>query len=286
MVKKLILGTANFGMEYGIAFGKKVQKEEAFRILESCAQAGIWGIDTASAYGDAENVLGEFFGKRGKVFKVITKLPNGEYVSREKVVERIKESLTRLRLGRIDFLLLHSFKTFRNNPEKVVEGLRLAKEEGLIEKYGISVYHPEEVEEFYSFCKEPMGVEFPLNVFDRRFLPFLKHWKALGMTLFARSVFLQGLFFLERFEGSFKKVEGKIKGLRLMAQSLGIDFPCLLLSFVAGFEELEGFIVGVDSVEQLKKNIECLKNPIKLELEDFQVDDEDIILPYRWHTTA
>ncbi|ADO45913.1 aldo/keto reductase [Hydrogenobacter thermophilus TK-6] len=282
MIEKFVLGTANFGMKYGIAFKGRVEHGEAMRILERSQEAGIWGVDTAMVYGSAEEVLGEFFERKGKTFRIINKLPHKNYTSEAQIYSTVKESLKKLKVDHIDFLLLHSYKTFKSHPKLVIDALRNLKNEGIIKHYGISVYHPQEFIDFYTFCGESVAVEFPLNAFDRRFTKYLREWKSEGFILFARSVFLQGLFFLKRFEGNFKKVESKVKALKKLAEGLGMDLPCLLLSFVASFEELDGIVVGVDGLSQLEMNIRCLRELTKLNLEGFEVDDEDIILPYMW----
>jgi aryl-alcohol dehydrogenase-like predicted oxidoreductase len=282
LVEKFVLGTANFGMEYGISF-KKVDIKEALKILERSVEEGVWGVDTAVAYGHAEDILGEFFSVKGKVLRVIDKLPHRDYAGKKEVEREVKNMLKRLNLSFLDCLLLHSFRTFELMPH-IVDVLKGLKEEGFIKHYGISVYHTWEVESFYHLCKEPIVVEFPLNVFDRRFTKHIKNWKSMGFMLFARSVFLQGLFFLENFEGHLKKAEEKVKALRDLAKKLDVELSCLLLSFVAHFEDLDGFIVGVDGLTQFEMNLRCLKNPVKLkqDMDSFEIQDEDLILPYRW----
>lgn len=286
MINKLILGTANFGMEYGISCGRKLSKEEVFKIINRALSEGIWGLDTAIAYGDAHKVLGEYIKREHRSFRIITKLPSEDYKTYQDVHSRVLQSLEHLELKQVNVLMLHSFQTLLKYKELIISSLKSLKEEGIIESYGISVYHPEEVFEFYKACKEPFAVEFPLNVFDRRFVPYLQDWKKEGFVLFARSVFLQGLFFLpeDRLKGVFEKVKDKILSIRELSKRLNLDIACLCLNFVASFRELDGFIVGVDSVEQLVHNINCLRNSVYLEtqLEELEVKDERIILPYMW----
>ncbi|MCS7308338.1 MAG: aldo/keto reductase [Aquificaceae bacterium] len=286
MVEKFILGTANFGMEYGIACGGKLSKEEAFQILDRALSEGIWGVDTAIAYGEAHSVLGEYIKQKGKTFRIITKLPAEDYKTHRDIYSKVVQSLELLGLEKVNVLMLHSFQTFVKYKEFVISSLKSLKEEGIIENYGISVYHPEEVFEFYKACEEPFAVEFPLNVFDRRFVPYLQSWKSEGLMLFARSVFLQGLFFLpeDRLKGVFEKVKDKILSLRELSQRLGVDLACLCLNLVASIKELDGFVVGVDSKEHLVTNLNCLRINIHLEdeLKEFEIEDKDIILPYRW----
>lgn len=285
LFKKFILGTANFGMDYGIAFGEKVSEEEVRLILELAEKFDIFGVDTASAYGDAEVVLGKYLRKNSKL-KVISKLRKGEYKSIDDVMREIEKSLQALKVFRIEYYLVHSFENFLQNPEILSKALIKATKEGLISNFGISVYYPYEVKEFIKHFEEPITVEFPLNVFDQRFVTYLAQWKKAGFTLFARSIFLQGLFFLsdEVILKNFSTISESIFELRRVAKKARLDLYCLLLYFVAGFKELDGFIVGVDSLEQFRQNLKCLENfyDVRELLKNYQVDDEDIIIPSRW----
>lgn len=286
LLKKLLLGTANFGMDYGISFGKRVPKDEVFRMLDLAKEKGILGIDTAPAYGEAEEVIGEYLQKRGKSFSVITKLPKRSYKDTLEVKNTFLKSLENLKVDSVDYLLIHSFETYIEYKEKILQAFEFLREEKLIRAYGLSVYHPQEVMEFLKDVKGDFAVEFPLNVFDRRFMPYLREWKALNITLFARSVFLQGLFFLpeDKLNGRFERVKDKILRLRLLAEESKLSLACLCLGFVASFEEIDGLVVGMDSHKQLEEITSCLEafEKPKFNLEDLEVRDEDIILPYRW----
>ena len=75
-IEKLILGTVQFGLPYGINNQTgQLSKESVFKILNLAYENGITLLDTAGAYGQAEKILGEYFSLyKAKSFKVITKL--------------------------------------------------------------------------------------------------------------------------------------------------------------------------------------------------------------------
>ena len=57
--QKLALGTAQFGLNYGIANRKgQISLREAEQILDAAWEAGVNTLDTAIGYGDAESKLG------------------------------------------------------------------------------------------------------------------------------------------------------------------------------------------------------------------------------------
>jgi len=99
MIRKLILGTANFGLRYGIANDRKLSPDEVFAILECARELGVQGIDTARSYGDAEKTVGQFFAGRGKVFSVIGKLPDKEYVNSLEIEDEVSGSLKALNIS-------------------------------------------------------------------------------------------------------------------------------------------------------------------------------------------
>ena len=55
---KLALGTVQFGMDYGINSGIKVEQNEVLKIVNLARKSGIKLIDTAQLYGSSEKVLG------------------------------------------------------------------------------------------------------------------------------------------------------------------------------------------------------------------------------------
>lgn len=293
MKEKLIIGTANFGLEYGIANKKKLNRGDVFNILEYAHNQGMHGIDTAKAYGDAEKVIGEFFEKYGKVFNVITKLPKKEYKSITDVEDEIFESLKNMSIGYIDFVLLHSYETYKLYGKMIISVLQSLCRDKVIGRYGVSVYHPKEAETIARETDDVMAVEFPLNLFDQRFLKdnLMQRLKARGHFLFARSVFLQGLFFLDegKLNGNFAKVKDKIRKIRDVSKEYDIETECIALLFAAEKLWVDGVIIGIDSKNQLMSNAGCFSeenlNKYKL-IEPFfsglAVYDEEIILPYRW----
>ena len=59
-IMELCIGTAQFGLSYGVANRyKKVSKQVSLRILKLALENGISYIDTASTYGDAEEVISQ-----------------------------------------------------------------------------------------------------------------------------------------------------------------------------------------------------------------------------------
>lgn len=293
MTKKLIIGSANFGLEYGIANNKKLAPKNVSEILEYAKRAGVMGIDTAKGYGNAEEVVGGYLKvQRKKYFKIITKIPHKEYKEVQSVKDEVQDSLRKLNVECIDFLLLHSFKTYLEYKGILITAFKELIEEGVICHWGISVYHTEEVKRAIADGHGNFAIEFPINIFDRRFLKgnFLKELKEKKCFLFARSIFLQGLFFIDpkALKDDFESIRTRLAKIYALSRCFKIPLSDILLLFIASNPYIDGMIIGVDSKEQLKKNVGFQKyfkkyKMMKNLLDDLEVNDEKILLPYLWH---
>ena len=72
---KIGLGTAQFGLDYGITnLVGQTSSIECHKILDNALKNGCTYLDTSPAYGNAENVLGSY--SKLKHFEVITKTRN------------------------------------------------------------------------------------------------------------------------------------------------------------------------------------------------------------------
>ncbi|TAK05485.1 MAG: aldo/keto reductase [Candidatus Manganitrophaceae bacterium] len=290
---KWILGSANFGLSYGIANGKKLSRAQVFDILQTAQSQRVWGIDTAQAYGDAETVIGEYFKEQSKRFRIITKLSSKVYQDSKEVEKEITDSLRAMNIDSIDVLLLHSYETYRQSGKVILPVLQALWKEKVIGRYGLSVYHPEEAIEAAGDFKEALTIEFPINLFDRRFLKgcLLERLNSEGTFLLARSVFLQGLFFMKgpALQGDLRKVKKKVEAIAELAEKANLRPEWLPLTFVATQPWVDGVVIGVDSADHLRVNLQALTKEnlaryreIEDQLADLEVEDEAILLPYRW----
>ena len=109
-VTRLGLGTAQFGMRYGIANRTgQVGHDEGAAMLRYAGEVGIRLIDTAMAYGESEACLGQL---GVSTIQVVTKLGNvpagmSPALVRDFVRKSVAGSLARLQIPRLYALLLH-----------------------------------------------------------------------------------------------------------------------------------------------------------------------------------
>jgi len=197
---KLALGTAQFGMEYGIANNNgKVRLEEAKAIITLGRLAGIDTLDTAMAYGDSEESLGKL---STEDFHVITKLPSFGSTSKnlqEMVRDQVVNSLAKLKQSKLSGLLLHRPDELLSDVgAEIWLALNAVKEEGLVDLIGYSIYSPDELDSIYSNY-QPDIVQAPYNIIDRRLCSsgWIDRLHSDGVEIHVRSIFLQGLLLME-----------------------------------------------------------------------------------------
>ncbi len=284
---KIALGTAQFGLNYGISNrGGKISKDNAVDLL-SCARCnGIEMLDTAIAYGDSEQTLGSI-GVEG--WQVITKLPTlpERDADVESWVEReFQGSLSRLGISSVYGLLLHRPEQLLGRSGTVlINALVRLKQQGLVGKVGISIYQPEELDSLADVMEFDL-VQAPLNVFDRRLIDsgWLAKLKAQGVEVHARSVFMQGLLLMP----AALRPEKFMRWQKLWAEwdswlaSNKLDPVAACLGFVQSEPCVDKLIVGVENAAQLENIIKAsaIKSPrVPASISSLDID---LLNPARW----
>ncbi|WP_188502478.1 aldo/keto reductase [Pontibacter amylolyticus] len=284
-LRKLILGTAQFGLDYGISnVHGRLAQGEVVALLGKAAEAGITTLDTAAAYGESEASIGMALHGSGS-FRIITKYPPN--APGKPTEHALGESLQRLGPGKIYGYLLHSYSTYQNKPAVLAE-LQDLKAQGKVEKIGVSLYHPEEAVALLHADAPIDIVQFPYSVFDRRFERVLPDLRSRGIETHARSIYLQGLYFMgpDAIPVHLQKAAPNVKVLQQVAAKYDLPLGAMLMGFVLQNATITNVVVGVESLQTLEENIAFtttqLSEELILSLQDFEERDENIILPYNW----
>lgn len=290
LIKRLCLGTAQFGLDYGIANKKgKVSKEEVFKILEYAYDTGIDILETAYSYGESEALIGEFISNSKKSFKVISKTPHFAKGDALDVEAYYSETLKRLRQESIHGYLVHNFDDIVSYKEDLWNRIESIKAKRRVSKIGVSLYRIEELE--YLFYNNVFFdiIQVPYNILDQRFKDYFSILKEKNKEILVRSVFLQGLFFIDRdqIDRNFKSAEDTIERLRQISKEKNIPEHALCLSFVLLNPLIDKVVIGVDSLAQLKEDIASLEyidrvRDIYNVLESLKFHNEEVILPFNW----
>jgi len=283
---KLALGTVQFGINYGINNTQgKISRQEAAKILKYAWNHDITVLDTASAYGNSEEVLGETIQELGGNYQIITKYPANQSA---RPFDLIDQSLKLLHTKKIYAYLFHSFSSFKKHKEYIEDFIKI-KDIGKSDKIGFSLYYPDEAKYILDNNIPCDIVQVPYSIFDQRFTDIFHELYKNRIEIHVRSIFLQGLFFIQpdKLPDYFMPVKESLKLLHNFVEKNNIGISALCLGFVKKNQYIDKMIIGVDSLNNLKNNIDSYNDPIATDvdfnkIEMLAVTNENIILPFNW----
>jgi len=284
MHTKLAIGTVQFGLDYGISntLGK-VSLDEIDKIFDYAISKNVSCIDTAQAYGDSEAVLGLFTEKYPLV--IITKL-KADIGSGDNIISAFNSSLSKLKVKFIYGLLYHDFQSFLNNTGSF-EIIKNLKKEGAVKKIGFSLYHPQELEYLLENKIEFDLIQIPYSIFDRRFEPYFETLNQIGVEIHVRSVFLQGIIFMEQNKLSdfFTDFKTKLDLFHAKCDKLQVSSGHAALQFVAANRFIDKIVLGIQSLEHLKINMDWLGRGLGTDnsyFDELKEENLDFIIPSNW----
>tara|TARA_A100001011_G_scaffold350459_1_gene389781 strand:- start:1405 stop:2268 length:864 start_codon:yes stop_codon:yes gene_type:complete len=280
---KIILGSAQFGLDYGInnSFGK-LKEKEVFKILDFSRERGINIIDTANAYGSANNIIGNFIKKNPNSFKINTKF----LFDQIPIDVKLNKTLSKLNICDINTCFFHNYSDFEEHGNK----LRKFKDLGKIKKIGLSVYSNVE---FEKACLTNWidVIQFPYNILDNdcQRSKMIKLAKRKGKEIQARSIFLQGLFFMEidKIPKNLFLLKPYIRKVHEIVLKKKVTLINICLGYVNHNKLIDNLIMGVDSFEQLVENTEISnllldKEVVEL-INNIRVIESMLLLPKNWY---
>ena len=285
--QKLALGTAQFGLAYGLANATgKVPSDTIEQLLKVASEFNITMLDTAIAYGDSEQVLGVHNLAKFEITSKLPAVPPSCLNVEEWIVEQTVSSLKRLRTDKLNDLLLHRpDQLLESNGEKIYKSMLRLKEQGMVDKIGVSVYGPDELSELIKRFDFDV-IQAPMNILDRRMenTGMLKQLKKTGVAIHIRSAFLQGLLLMpsEKIPVYFTPWASLIKQYHHWLKQQGISPLQACLSYLNQYSDIDKIIVGVDSIWQLKQIAAAIDTPITDIPDCLQSVDEGLINPSRW----
>lgn len=255
---KLCLGTVQLGMKYGVnnAIGRQPTEAESFSLLKAAQDVGIDTFDTASVYGNAEEILGHFHQNTSGKVRFISKLKPDCVDTSTAVLEEIQSSLQRLKVKQLAGYLLHRATDIKR--QGIMDGLTEAKKQGLTEKIGVSIYEPEEA--LLAASDERIDcIQIPYNVLDKRLdqAGFFKLAKSNHKEIYARSALLQGLLLMEPQKAN-QRVNGSgkfIQEFQLIAKQYLFTPVEAAFLYCVTHPDIDYVVFGVDTIEQLTANI-------------------------------
>jgi aryl-alcohol dehydrogenase-like predicted oxidoreductase len=296
-LSRLTLGTAQFGMAYGIAnrVGQPALSE-VVALVAAAYEGGITVFDTAAAYGDSEERLGTALHTIGIADRVtvVTKVRplqdeqlHQTVLARQAIRTSVEQSRQRLRLDCLPVVLFH-----READAVYVDVLADLVAQGRIGTFGISCDHdPESAIRLVDY-PGVTALQCPMNLLDVRHLRFGLPELALrrGMAIFARSAFLQGLLLLPEADIPLhlRGILPARRRLEALACEHGLTLAELALRFLLSQKAVTSVLVGVETVAQLRDNLQLAERGalderllVRLTNCDLQIDTA-LITPRLW----
>lgn len=288
---KLVLGTVQFGLNYGISnVNGRPGETDVDRMLQRARAGGIDTLDTAAAYGDAEAALGRMIAADD--FRVITKTQpvsatEVDAQALSQVESAFARSLQRLSMPRVFGLMVHYgsdlLKPGGDQLFKLLTGLR---ERGLADRIGASVYDPEEAEAIMD--RYPIDlIQLPFNIVDQRASRsgLLSRLKARGVEVHVRSAFLQGALLMDPDSLPAHLAPLRTIGaeLRAACRARGWSVQQACLRFVAGTPGVDKVVCGVNSLGELDELIDNFHDQHDgFDFARFATDDSVLVNPSKW----
>lgn len=280
------LGTAQFGSAYGVSNQSgQVSTIEIAAILDTAARWHVNLIDTAAAYGSAEEILGAAL-RPNAPFRIVTKTTSlTEGV--DHVVTRVRRSLELLQHRRIDALLVHSAGDLTGHQgDHLWDALLRLKTDGLFARIGISAYVADDPVSLARRFR-PDVVQIPASIFDQRLITngALAELKRYSIEVHVRSIFLQGLLFFEpeQLPPRLAFAAGHLRMARRLIRDGGSTPLGAAVSFAMSRPEFDIVLVGVTTARQLLLIVKAVQRAAPaLDWKAFASTDEKLLTPSLW----
>lgn len=279
LADKLVLGTAQLGMNYGIANSHgRPDRQSSRALIRTAIVNGVKAIDTARAYGNSEEVI-EYALRGGwqDRVEIITKLsplidcPNEATPSVVRAFADASFFCSACALGaqQISTLLLHRSSHLHAWDGNLRDRLLDYREKGMIRKIGISVQSGDELASALQ-DREVGHIQLPYNILDSRWEHLVSDIQAAraerGLTVHVRSVFLQGLLNSRRVEHWEQANVADpypfwrwLERMRTKFERASVADVCV--GFATAQPWIDGIVIGMETMAQLTENLSLFEQP-------------------------
>ena len=226
--------------------------------------------------------------KRFKIISKISKPPKN--IKRENIQKWLKQnvmiSLKNLKIKKFECLLLHNANSLLSkNGDEIYKGIRNMKISGFTNKIGVSIYDFNVLDKILKKFKFNL-IQVPFNILDQRLVEkgWLKKLKKRKIEVHVRSIFLQGILLLKhnQLPKKLKKLNKKLMIWKNWLEKNKFSSLQVCLSFVLNQNQLDGVVVGYNSVSQLNQILKFKKIHNNFTLPNLNIKDKKLIDPRKW----
>lgn len=259
--KKIIMGGAQFGMNYGIANKNgEISFKNLNKILNYAIKRKVHIIDTATSYKSSLK----------KIFKISR---NNNLKKKIKVIIKVKSSsiLNIDKFKKLDdnyniyCIMAHSSKLFLNRSfQKKIQKLK----KNYKFKLGVSIYENRELINLKDHYKIIDILQIPFNIVNYKTFntKIFKKLKRKKIELHARSIFYQGVLLMneKNIKIKFKNFHRNFNELKYLSKKNKINLIFLCIKFVLNQKYFDKLIFGFDTLTQFKEIIRNLNSRKKI----------------------
>ena len=283
-MQTLVLGTANFGENYGIANKSGLSPDEVEEIL-NWSTGKISELDTALDYKGSHQVLS----KHSSKFKISSKINLNQVASLKDIPKNVNQIIDELDTNTVERILLRPHSTDRQFTIDSLNEIEKLKSLGIVAETGLSIYETNELDFFIDSIKPPIVFQVPLNLLNRNFQEKLnsdkKRYK--NCKFHVRSIFLQGLLLMNPRDipKHLEEAIGPISALNQELSRIGNSIIETTFAYIREQEWVNGVIIGVNSFQNLISNYEYFKQGNKFDLtflQNIPAVPSRILDPRKW----
>lgn len=281
MFKKIVLGTANFDKKYGLK-KKKFDSLDLKGLFKLNFEVNN-NIDTAYSYKKSLNIIKKYSHYGQTIYSKIPCIFKNN-INSNNIEKTLQNHLKSIGVDKIYSLSYHNPKNLRfKRGIEIHRKLENFKDKKIIKKIGISLNEPKELELIKNFDIDL--VQFPLNIFDQRFIEKknLNLFKKKKIEIQIRSIFLQGtlleketpkkLYKFNNFFNDFRAYCKKTKKSQL--------FHCV--NFIKNISCVDSVVVGASNLNEFKEIIKTFNyKSKKINYYNFKKNNKDLIMPVKW----
>lgn len=279
--KRIILGTANLGQNYGVTNNGAFDIDVSKSILRKAISNNINDFDTAPDYGVAQKLLASEVTHLAGI-NITTKISSKIVGKIDDVVKHFEDSLSVLNVNQVDTVLFHSSRfveerNFRNLVDAILATQKT-------KRVGISVYESDEIAKALDTGAQLTLFQVPENILDRRLKKKqeMETYHTQGIKFVVRSIFLQGALLANEVSlpANFNAHKDAFRKLNESVKQEGLSVLEMCVNYAVNINWAEGILIAAATIEQLDEILSVKLK--KLQYDDFPTLPSYLADPRNW----
>ena len=284
---ELVLGTVQFGLDYGITNTSGEISDSSLKEMLSFAELNDINLfDTAADYGNSQYRLGQL-AQAGSITRYVTKFSLPSDGSKPTSGNIFRDSMDLLKVKKLHGVLFHKLSDLSDPRfEDTLNILREGRDNDILSRIGVSIYKRADLLLALEVFPDLDLLQLPANVLDVNLLESdeVRMLKSRGIEVHVRSVFLQGMLLTSpnQLSDFFEPLKPALITLQNVAAETGKSVLELLLAKIRHHSSVDAVVVGATTLGELTEITSAWKSAS--EFEDFELPGvpRNILDPRLW----